>query len=299
MTTRRHAGSVPIGVAVLSMLWVSPVMAATEAQCRQILQQALEDKNPETRKQAVLALSLLGTQSLLPLTGMLHDNDVDVRLAAVASITEVKGPQAVEALREALDDDVPEVSFAAAKALWGVRDDAGRKALLAVLGGETKTSSNFLSKQKREALRTVRSRRALLIFAMRRSIGFAPVPYLGVGVASMQALLNDPSVSGRATAALMLAHERDQATLDALRDALTDEDWSVRAAAVHALALRRAPRLKTDLAPLLGDENRAVRLRAAAGYLAATARKTRPTSNAGARSGASTLELAGDGSKPQ
>jgi HEAT repeat protein len=298
MTTRRHSGSVPIAVVVLSMVWVSPVGAATEAQCREILQQALEDKNPQTRKQAVLALSLLGTQYLSSLKEMLHDNDVDVRLAAVASITEVKGPQALEALRDALNDDVPEVSFAAAKALWGVRDDAGRQALLAILGGETKTSSNFLSKQKREALRTLRSRRALLLFAMHRSIGFAPVPYLGVGVASMQALLNDPSVSGRATAALMLAHERDQATLDALRDALTDEDWSVRASAVHALALRRAPRLKTDLAPLLDDENQAVRLRAAAGYLA-VARKTRPTSNAGARSGASTLELERDASRPR
>jgi len=74
-----------------------------------------------------------------------------------------------------------------------------------------------------------------------------------VGIA--QALLNDPSTSGRATAALMLAHERDQATLDALRDALTDKDWSVRAAAVHALAMRRAPRLRIDLTPLLEDEN--------------------------------------------
>ena len=260
------------------MLSVSEVTAATEEQCREILQQALEDKNPETRKQAVLALSLLGTQYLTPLKEMLHDDDVEVRLAAVASITEVKSPQAREALRDALNDDVPEVSFAAAKALWGVRDDAGRQALLAVLEGETKTSSNFLSKQKREALRTVRSRRDLLLFAMHRSIGFAPVPYLGVGVASMQALLNDPAVSGRATAALMLAHERDKATLDALRDALTDKDWSVRAAAVHALALRRAPRLKTDLTPLLDDENQAVRLRAAAGYLAA--RKERPSANA-------------------
>ena len=73
--------------------------------------------------------------------------------------------------------------------------------------------------------------------------------------------------SGRAAAALMLATEKDQATLEGLRDALSDTDWSVRAAAVHSLALRRDPRLRTDLTPLLDDPNEAVRLRAAAACL--------------------------------
>jgi HEAT repeat protein len=283
MVAHRHLGRVTVCAVVLSIAAGGQATAASDAECRQILEQALADKNAETRKQAVLALSLLGTQFLAPLKEMLHDPDLEVRLAAVASITEVKSPQAVAALREALNDDTPEVSFAAAKALWGVHDDAGRKALLAILGGETKTSSSFLTKQKREALRTFRSRRALLLFAMRRSIGYAPVPYLGLGVASMQSLLNDPSVSGRATAALMLAHERDQATLDALRDALTDKDWSVRAASIHALALRRAPHLKAELTPLLDDDNQAVRLRAAAGYLTVAARPERSKGSASPR----------------
>jgi HEAT repeat protein len=275
MMAHRQVTGVAIWVVALSIVSAGPAAAATEAQCHEILKTALEDKNPETRKQAVLALSLLGTQYLEALKGMMHDADVEVRLAAVASLTEVKSPQATGALREALDDDVPEVSFAAAKALWGVHDEAGKQVLLSVLGGETKITSSFLSKQKREAMRTVRSRRALILFAVHRTIGFAPVPYLGLGVASMEGLLNDPSVSGRATVALMLAQEKDPGTLDALRDALTDKDWSVRAAAVHALALRRAPRLKNDLTPLLDDDNQAVRLRAAAGYLTVVAREQR------------------------
>jgi HEAT repeat protein len=280
----RQVTGVAIGVVVLSMVSVGPVTAASEAQCREILQQALEDKSPDTRRQAVLALSLLGTQYLASLKGMLHDDDLDVRLAAVASLAEVKSPQAVAALREALDDDAPEVSFAAAKALWSAHDEAGKKALLAILGGETKTSSGFLTKKKREALRTVHSPRALLLFAVHRGMGFAPVPYLGLGVASMQGLLSDPSVSGRATAALMLAQDRDRATLDGLRDALADKDWSVRAAAVHALTLRRAPGLRTDLTPLLEDDNQAVRLRAAAGYLAVARREQRPSGSTNAGS---------------
>ncbi|MEP7305785.1 MAG: HEAT repeat domain-containing protein [Acidobacteriota bacterium] len=90
----------------------------------------------------------------------------------------------------------------------------------------------------------------------------------------MQSLIVDTGVPGRAGAALMLATERDQATLDALRDALSDSDWSVRAAAVHAIALRKDPRLKSDLAPMLEDQNEGVRLRAAAGCLRLTRQRS-------------------------
>ncbi len=113
-----------------------PALAkATADQCRETLQQALQDKNPDTRKQAVMAVSLAGAQFLLPVKGMLQDEDVQVRLAAVETLAVVKGPQAVAALRAALDDAAPEVGFAAARALWGLHDTAGREALLAVLGG--------------------------------------------------------------------------------------------------------------------------------------------------------------------
>jgi HEAT repeat protein len=253
--------------------------ASSEAQCREILQQALQDKNPDTRKQAVVALSLAGGQFLSSLRGMLQDSDVQVRLAAVASLAEVKSPRAVAALRVALDDEVPEVSFAAAKALVALHDRAGKEAMLAMLEGDAKTSSGVFTKQKRDALRMVHTPKTLLLFAVQKGIGFAPVPYLGLGVGSMQQLLSDPEVSGRATAALMLAHERDQATLDALREALTDKDWSVRAAAVHALALRGDARMKNDLLPLLADDHQAVRLRAAAAYLRVTG--PQPASSSG------------------
>jgi HEAT repeat protein len=159
---------------------------------------------------------------------------------------------------------VPEVSFAAAKALYGLKDPAGKQALLAVLAGESKTSSNFLTKQKRDALRMMHTPRVLFLFAARTGVGFAPVPGLGEGITSMQALLTDPSVSGRASAALLLGKDKSPATLDALKEALIDKDWSVRAAAVHALALRNDPAVKPDLEALLYDGKEAVRLRAAA-----------------------------------
>jgi HEAT repeat protein len=259
-----------------------PAIAATDSQCTDILLRALSARNPETRKAAVAALSLAAERGPLydQLEQMLIDKDVEVRQAAITSLAEVKTKEAALALHKALDDDVPEVSFAAAKALWARHDPVGRSALLAVLEGESKTSSNFFSKQKRDALRMMHTPRTTFLFALRQGIGFAPVPGLGEGIASMQAILTDSGVSGRASAALLLGADKDPATLDALKDALNDKDASVRAAAVHSLSLRNDPALKKELEPMLQDEKEPVRLRAAAGYLRlsaieATARKKR------------------------
>ena len=243
--------------------------AATDADCNQTLEEALSDKNPDTRKQAVVALSLAaaGTPAYARLEGMLADKDVEVRLAVVSSLLEQKTAGARAALHKALQDEVPEVSFAAAKALWILKDPAGERALLAVLERDSKTASGFFTKQKRDALRMMHTPRTAFLFAVRTGVGFAPVPGLGEGVTSMEALMTDPSVSGRAQAALLLGKDKSATTLDALKDALLDKDWSVRAAAVHSLALRNDPSLKDDIEPLLDDKNEAVRLRAAAGYL--------------------------------
>src|SRR5581483_6392682 len=123
------------------------------------------------------------------------DKDVQVRLATVASLSEAAAPAAITALREALNDEVPEVRFAAAKALWERRDVAGKEALLAVLEGQSDTSSGFFSKQKHDMLHMVHSPRGLFRFAMERGIGFVPVPFVGFGVTSMQAIMDDPSAS--------------------------------------------------------------------------------------------------------
>jgi HEAT repeat protein len=248
---------------------VSQGRAATQAQCSEVLRRGLEDKNPEIRKQAVVALSLAAQRGPLfrRMEEMLGDKDVEVRQAVVVSLAEVKTKSATAALRKALEDEVPEVSFTAAKALWARSDPAGREALLAVLAGESKTTSGFLSKQKREALRMMHTPRTTFLFAVRQGARLAPVPGVGEGIASMQSILTDSGVPGRASAALLLGNDRGPAVLDALKDALSDKDWSVRAAAVHSLSLRNDPALKKELEPLLQDDKAAVRMRAAAGYL--------------------------------
>lgn len=254
----------------LLTLWAAPCFAAvTDGQCTDLLQHALTASNPETRQMAVVALSLAATHGALftQLEQMLQDKDVQVRLAVVDVLQEMKTKPAIAALHTALDDSTPEVSFAAAKALWSINDPAGKQALLAVLAGENKTASNFLTVEKRQALRMMHTPRTTIFYAVRQGVGFAPVPGLGLGISSMQHILADPSVSGRATAALLLGRDRDRATVEALENALLDKDFRVRAAAVHALALRDDPALRPALEPLVLDDKEEVRLRAAAALL--------------------------------
>ena len=108
-----------IVVASMAAALAAPGWAATDAQCTEILQHALDAGNPETRQQAVAALSLASGSGPLfgQLEGMLQDKDVGVRQAVVASLADVKSASATAALHKALEDPVPEVSFAAAKAL--------------------------------------------------------------------------------------------------------------------------------------------------------------------------------------
>jgi HEAT repeat protein len=256
-------------VLLSALLAQSGFAAVTDQQCTDLLHHALSASNPETRKMAVVALSLAAENAALfdQLQSMLHDKDVEVRLAVITGLQELKTKSAIAALHSALEDAAPEVSFAAAKALWALDDPAGKQELLGVLAGENKTSSGFFTKERREAIRMMHTPRTTFLYAVREGVGFAPVPGLGLGISSMQQILTDPGVSGRATAALLVGRDKDAATTAALKDALYDKDWRVRAAAVHSLALRNDPALRADLEPLFDDDKEEVRLRAAAGLL--------------------------------
>lgn len=247
----------------------SAASVSTPDRARSILQEELKDKNPNTRMHAVQALGLVSPNEpyLSQLEAMLDDKDMQVRLAAITSLVDLNNQRTIPALRKALDSTTPEVSFAAAKALWTLDDPSGRAALISVLARDTKTSSGFITKQKRDALRMLHTPKTLFMFAVKIGVNFAPVPGLGAGISSVQGILSDPSVSGRAAAALLLSAEESPEILQALQDALGDSDWSVRAAAVHAIAVRNDPSLQSSLAPLLDDKRGGVRARAAAGYL--------------------------------
>jgi HEAT repeat protein len=267
--TVNRAGAWASLALLLPAIAFSQTAASIHDRAASLLENSLKDKNPETRTHAVESLGLVSAAEpwLSELQAMIDDKDVGVRLAAIASLVDLKGIGTVPTLLKALDSNVPEVSFAAAKALWALNEQAGRDALFSVLDRETKSKSGFITKEKRDALRMLHTPQTFFVFAVVESANFAPVPGVGAGVSSLQGILFAPGVSGGAAAALLLSTDHSPEVLQALRNALGDMDWSVRAAAAHAIAVRNDPALEADLIPLFEDKKEAVRVRAAAGYL--------------------------------
>ena len=256
----------------------TPAPSPDETRANLLLVNALAEKNPDTRKEAAAALGLAGAREpyLTELGGALDDKDLQVRLAALQSTVDLRQKGAIPALNKALYDETPEVSFAAAKALYALGDPAGRASLLAVVGGESKASTGSVAAKKREMMRLFQTPRSLMLFAFREGIELVPVPGVGEGVSSLTLILSDTQVSGRAASVLLLAHDTSPEVLPALREALKDKDTSVRAAAVHSIVLHDNPDYMGDLLALLGDPKDSVRFRAAAGYIRLAGIKAMP-----------------------
>src|SRR5215472_10358346 len=105
---------------VLCLVLASPAFAQPAPEkARDLLEAALQDHNPDTRKLAATALGLGGPHEpfLKLVEDLLNDKDVEVRVTAIGSLADWKTRSAAPMLRKSLDDPVPEVSFAAARAL--------------------------------------------------------------------------------------------------------------------------------------------------------------------------------------
>lgn len=241
----------------------------TVRRCRTILDSAAHDKNPDGRKSAAEALGLLGIRdnAVQFLAAMLDDRDVMVRMAVINSLGDLRDRRTIPLLRKALQDPVAEVDFAAAKVLYQEHDPEGTKFLIDVVNGESKGSSNYFSKEKRNALRMLHTPTKLFIYISIQAAGMAPVPGLGFGLSSAQGILMDPETSTRAASLLLMGSSRDPALADAVGFSLQEKEWSVRAAAVQLVATHPFPQFREKLVPLLDDKKGAVRVRAAAAYL--------------------------------
>lgn len=245
---------------------------------RETLEVGVKESDPIVRREVALALGLLGKRdkSVSYLETLMTDKDVQVRVAAIGSLADLQDHASIPSLRKALDDDVPEVAFAAAKALWALKQPIGKEVLLSVLEGEMKVQSNFLRRKYRGLTRAFSTPKGAILFTLNQGIGFVPVPGLGEGFSGLQALLWDSEFSARASVPLIMAKEPDATTRQALIDATSDKDWSVRASAAQALAIRNRPELRNNLVPLFDDRNYRVRFRAAAAYLRLSRLAERP-----------------------
>jgi len=235
----------------------------------EIIDEAIKNHDPDKRRAIVVAASLGGPYDKVFafLAEALKDKKVSVRLAACASLASFKDQRALDSLKEAVKDPVPEIFFCAAQGLFALGDPMGEKVLLDVLEKEKGISSSFLSAGQRQAMSAFNSKRSFFATIFRLGIRFAPVPGLAMGYSSMMELTSDHKANGQALAAVDLAHATDPESLKALVEALKDKSPIVRAAAVHSLAMRNDPSVRADLVPLLDDKAIPVRDRAAVAYL--------------------------------
>ena len=261
-------------IGILMMLGATLALGQTKPadnlqKCQRILSDAIHEWNPDGRKGAAEALSLLGLQdnALESLAPMLDDHDVTVRIAVVVSLGDFKDDRTLPLLKKALRDPVPEVDFSAAKVLYQLHDPDGVQFLLAVVSKESKASSSYFTKEKRSALRMLHTPTRLFTTIAIEAAGFAPVPGLGFGLSSIQGILSDPDSSARAASLLLIGASPDPSLADAVGSALSDKEWSVRAAAAHLVAMHPFPQFRENLIPLLDDNKSAVRVRAAAAYI--------------------------------
>ena len=82
---------------VFQLCFLGIGLGQTPEPARVILEDSLKDKNPDNRKQAVESLGLVGPREpyLTLLEGMLDDKDVEVRLATITSLMDLKNKRTV------------------------------------------------------------------------------------------------------------------------------------------------------------------------------------------------------------
>ena len=245
--------------------------SAEKVHASEVLQHGAADRDPDTRRQVALALSLSRASAAVNsmVEALVKDGDNLVRQAALDTAGELGDRKLAPAAEGALNDDVPEVVFAAARALYRLHDPAGKSTLIAVVEKGQKAESNPLRIKLRNLIRRMKTPRSALFLAVEQGAGFIPAPGLGEGISAMSALLNDDNFSARATALLLLAGDRSPEVRALMEQAFTEDDWSLRAAAVQLTARPQNAGWRPRLIPLLDDSNKKVRFRAAAVYLRA------------------------------
>ena len=215
-----------------------------------------------------MSASLIGDRSevLNKLYSMLEtDKDVPTRETIISTLGSFNNPAVVPALQKALKDPVPEVELAAALALFGLKQPDGKAFLLDALEGKQKTTSSFMSSEKRSLVRMTHTPTTTFLGIVANQFA---LPGLGSGMESAVGLSADPASMASSSVIFSLAKEKTDPTVwSAIVAALQDKEWATRAAAVHAVSMHNDPALIDKITPLMDDKKEQVSFRAAAGYI--------------------------------
>jgi HEAT repeat protein len=243
----------------------TPVDQTPGERAWKVLDHGLHEGNPLKRMQAVIAMVIIRPESrpVSMLEEALADKERGVREAACATLGQLKAREAIPKLQMALDDSAPEVIYAAAKALYAMNDPMGREVLMEIVMGEQSGASGFVSSSIHGMRLKMHDPKALLMLGVNGGAG-ALGPF-GMGVPLAEGLFKDNQAAGKTAAVLLLATDTTQESIQTLKEALSEKNWQVRAAAARAIATRGATALYDDVAMLLDDK------REEAGYSAAAA----------------------------
>jgi len=239
------------------------------SRAREVLKAGAADSDPNKRRDVAVALSVVGRGDAVTelLATLAKDKDALVREAAIVSIGELKDAKLSQAAKDALEDDVPEVAFAAARTLFALKEPDGEQLLIEVVEKEAKAKSGFVQLKFRDAMRRMKSPRSVIFFAAKQGVGLIPIPGVGEGVSALSSLVGDSEFSARATALLLLSTDRSSNVTKLIEEAFNDDDWSMRAAAIQIADTRNQRQWRPRLIPLFEDTSPRVRYRAAASYL--------------------------------
>ncbi len=247
-----------------------------------IISVGLNSGNPTMRVEAIAATGMIAkSQSVRKrIEEFLTDKDVSVRIAATDTLADLGFEESEPALEKVLDtDQVPEVEFAAAKALYKLQDPKGKQTLENILYGNINTKSSYIQRQKRRVFSSFHSIHDATIFLLSTGGGFVPVPGAGMGFSEVARLMDDSALTPRATIVLLLGRQRGPDADKLLLFALKDKDWTVRASAALMIALTARRDMRQDIVPLMSDNEAKVRFRAAGAYLHLIGASTAPKEN--------------------
>lgn len=261
----RYSGSMRL----VLLFVVLPLMAAAPLdQAWQVLEHGIHDSNPGKRVQAVTAMGILRPEakSAALIESALQDKDYSVRQAACTALGQMKSRQSIPKLHEALNDKIPEVVFAAAKALYDLGDPTGREVLIAVLLGDQADASGFFASSMHDMRAKIHDPKSLVLVGVKEGAGVFLGP-AGAGIGVAEGLMKDATASGKTVAAALLSADRSPEALKAIRQALGDKNWTVRAAAARALAVAGRTDAFDEIAKLLEDRKEEVHYSAAAAMI--------------------------------
>jgi HEAT repeat protein len=240
-----------------------------------MLKAALSDSKTQARQARIDAIAAIGTLSALePAQKLLRDAAQDpdryLRLGAVAAMGASKAEIFVPALKTALQDTAPEVSFAAAVSLWKMHDRSGESVLYAVLEGERKAKQGAVGSGLHQADQDLHSPSKLAEIGAEQG-AYALLGPVGFGVdAFRMTRKGNNGNSARVLTATLLAEDNSEATMQQFLDALEDHDYFVRAAAARVLGDYRGKQVTDALQDAFEDPKPAVRFMAAAAYIRAS-----------------------------